>query len=57
MLLPRILEDLKRTQENGCALFGLMKALTPQDKLDQAAEVETRFKAAYGFFAAKTASS
>jgi tetratricopeptide (TPR) repeat protein len=40
-------EDLKRTPENGWALFGLAQALRAQKKTDDAAIVEARFKKAW----------
>jgi tetratricopeptide (TPR) repeat protein len=41
------LEDLKRFPENGWSLFGLSQALTAQNKNDEAAAVEERFKKAW----------
>ena len=40
-------EDLKRNRENGWALYGLMQALKAQNKNDDAALVEARFKKAW----------
>ncbi|MEP6708099.1 MAG: hypothetical protein ABJC05_11300 [Pyrinomonadaceae bacterium] len=40
-------EDLRRNRENGWALFGLMQALKAQNKTDEAALVEARFKKAW----------
>jgi tetratricopeptide (TPR) repeat protein len=40
-------EDLKRNRDNGWALFGLLQALRAQNKTDQAALVEARFKKAW----------
>lgn len=40
-------EDLRRNKENGWALFGLMQALKAQNKNDDAALVEARFKKAW----------
>jgi tetratricopeptide (TPR) repeat protein len=40
-------EDLKRNRENGWALFGLLQALRAQNKTDDAAVVEARFKKAW----------
>lgn len=40
-------EDLRRNRDNGWALFGLMQALKAQNKNDQAALVEARFKKAW----------
>ena len=40
-------EDLRRHRENGWALFGLLQALRAQNKLDDAALVEGRFKKAW----------
>jgi tetratricopeptide (TPR) repeat protein len=40
-------EDLKRNRDNGWALFGLLQALRAQNKSDQAAVVEARFKKAW----------
>jgi tetratricopeptide (TPR) repeat protein len=40
-------EDLKRNRDNGWALFGLVQALRAQNKTDQAAVVEARFKKAW----------
>lgn len=40
-------EDLRRNRENGWALFGLMQALKAQNKNDDAALVEARFKKAW----------
>lgn len=37
-------EDLKRNRDNGWALFGLMQALKAQNKNEEAALVEARFK-------------
>ena len=40
-------EDLRRNRENGWALFGLLQALRAQNKTDDAALVEARFKKAW----------
>jgi len=40
-------EDLKRFPENGWALFGLAQALHAQNKHDEAAQVDARFKTAW----------
>ena len=40
-------EDLRRNQENGWALFGLLQALRAQNKTDDAALIEARFKKAW----------
>jgi tetratricopeptide (TPR) repeat protein len=40
-------EDLRRNRDNGWALFGLMQALKAQNKNDEAALVEARFKKAW----------
>ena len=40
-------EDLRRNRENGWALFGLMQALKAQNKNEDAALVEARFKKAW----------
>lgn len=40
-------EDLRRNRENGWALYGLMQALKTQNKNDEAALVEGRFKKAW----------
>jgi tetratricopeptide (TPR) repeat protein len=40
-------EDLRRNRENGWALFGLMQALKAQNKNEEAALVEARFKKAW----------
>jgi tetratricopeptide (TPR) repeat protein len=40
-------EDLKRFPENGWALFGLAQALHAQNKHEEAAEVDARFKKAW----------
>jgi tetratricopeptide (TPR) repeat protein len=40
-------EDLRRNRENGWALFGLLQALKAQNKNDDAALVEARFKKAW----------
>ncbi|HEX5704345.1 MAG TPA: hypothetical protein VFX97_14170 [Pyrinomonadaceae bacterium] len=40
-------EDLRRNRENGWALYGLMQALKAQNKNDEAALVEARFKKAW----------
>lgn len=40
-------EDLRRNKENGWALFGLMQALKAQNKNDEAALIEARFKKAW----------
>ncbi len=40
-------EDLRRNRNNGWALFGLMQALRAQDKNDQAALIERRFRKAW----------
>jgi len=40
-------EDLRRNKENGWALFGLMEALKAQNKNEDAALVEARFKKAW----------
>jgi tetratricopeptide (TPR) repeat protein len=40
-------EDLRRNKENGWALFGLMQALKAQNKNEDAALVEARFKKAW----------
>jgi tetratricopeptide (TPR) repeat protein len=40
-------EDLKRNRESGWSLFGLMQALKAQNKNDDAALVEARFKKAW----------
>jgi tetratricopeptide (TPR) repeat protein len=37
-------EDLKRLPENGWSLFGLARSLKLQNKMDEAAKVEARFK-------------
>ena len=39
--------DLKRNRNNGWSLYGLMKALQAQGKLDEAALIEARFKKAW----------
>ena len=40
-------EDLRRNRENGWALTGLHRALTAQNKKDEAALVEQRLKKAW----------
>jgi len=40
-------EDLRRTPENGWALFGLTEALSAQDKQEQAAAARKRFQTAW----------
>jgi tetratricopeptide (TPR) repeat protein len=40
-------EDLRRNRDNGWALFGLHQALTAQDKKDDAALVQARFRKAW----------
>jgi tetratricopeptide (TPR) repeat protein len=40
-------EDLRRNQENGWALFGLLQALRAQNKMADAALVEARFAKAW----------
>jgi predicted Zn-dependent protease len=40
-------DDLKRNRENGWSLFGLLQALTAQDKKDDAARVQQRFEKAW----------
>jgi tetratricopeptide (TPR) repeat protein len=40
-------EDLRRSRDNGWALFGLLQALKAQKKTDEAALVEARFKQAW----------
>ena len=40
-------EDLRRNRDNGWALYGLMQALKVQNKNDEAALVEARFKKAW----------
>ena len=40
-------EDLRRNQDNGWALFGLMQALRAQNKTDDAALIEARFTKAW----------
>ena len=40
-------EDLRRNRNNGWALFGLMQAMRAQNKNDQAAPIEARFKKAW----------
>jgi hypothetical protein len=40
-------QDLRRNRENGWSLFGLMRSLRAQGKLEQAAAVEKRFRAAW----------
>lgn len=40
-------EDLRRNRNNGWALYGLMQALRAQQKDDQAALIEARFKKAW----------
>jgi len=40
-------EDLRRNRENGWALFGLLQALRAQNKAEDAALIEARFKAAW----------
>jgi tetratricopeptide (TPR) repeat protein len=40
-------EDLRRNRDNGWALFGLIQALKAQNKNDEAALVEARFKKAW----------
>lgn len=40
-------EDLRRNRNNGWALYGLLQALRAQQKNDQAALIETRFKKAW----------
>lgn len=40
-------EDLRRNRHNGWALYGLLQALRAQQKNDQAALIETRFKEAW----------
>jgi tetratricopeptide (TPR) repeat protein len=41
-------EDLERNPENGWSLYGLAQCLRAGKKPDQAAEVEARFKKAWG---------
>jgi tetratricopeptide (TPR) repeat protein len=43
----RYREDLKRFPENGWSLFGLAQALRAQNKNDEAALIEARFKKAW----------
>jgi tetratricopeptide (TPR) repeat protein len=40
-------EDLRRNRENGWALYGLLQALRAQNKTDQAALIEARFRKAW----------
>jgi tetratricopeptide (TPR) repeat protein len=40
-------EDLRRNPENGWSLFGLQKALAAQNRTDEAAAVQERFKKAW----------
>ena len=40
-------EDLRRNRENGWSLYGLMQALKAQDKNEDAALIEARFKKAW----------
>jgi tetratricopeptide (TPR) repeat protein len=40
-------DDLRRNRENGWALFGLLQALRAQNKVEDAALTEARFKAAW----------
>jgi tetratricopeptide (TPR) repeat protein len=40
-------EDLRRNRNNGWAFYGLLQALRQQDKNDQAALIEARFKKAW----------
>ena len=40
-------EDLRRSRDNGWALFGLLQALKAQKKIDEAALIEARFKQAW----------
>lgn len=40
-------EDLRRNRHNGWALYGLLQALNAQDKNDEAALIEARFKKAW----------
>ena len=40
-------DDLKRNRENGWSLFGVLQALTAQDKKDDAARVQQRFEKAW----------
>ncbi len=40
-------EDLKKNPENGWALFGLVQALKAQNKADEAASADERFKRAW----------
>jgi tetratricopeptide (TPR) repeat protein len=40
-------EDLRRNRNNGWALYGLLQALRAQQKNDQAALIEVRFKKAW----------
>lgn len=41
------LEDLQKNRENGWSLFGLMKSLEAQNKIDEASEIKQRFKKAW----------
>jgi tetratricopeptide (TPR) repeat protein len=43
------LENLKEVPENGWGLFGLHQAMLKQNKLDEAAEIERRFKEAWKY--------
>jgi tetratricopeptide (TPR) repeat protein len=40
-------EDLQKNRENGWSLFGLMKSLEAQNKIDEAHEIKQRFKKAW----------
>jgi tetratricopeptide (TPR) repeat protein len=40
-------EDLRRNRDNGWALFGLAQALRAQNKKEQAAQIEARFRQAW----------
>ena len=49
--------DLKKNRDNGFALYGLWKTLQAQGRTEEAAEIETRFKASWAEADVKLASS
>ena len=40
-------EDLRRNRDSGWSLYGLLKALQAQNKTEDAAQIEVRFKKAW----------
>jgi tetratricopeptide (TPR) repeat protein len=50
-------QDLKKNRENGFALYGLWQAMKAQDRKEEAAEVEARFRKAWADADVKLVSS